>query len=99
MIDPPHLLKGVRNNLLTKDIEINYCMNTGKDKKEYASWDVIQNCYFMDNPDGIHSMMRKITDQHIIPHRIKKMRVKNAAEVFSKTMAAFIFHHIKVTCK
>ncbi|XP_037292199.1 uncharacterized protein LOC115454781 [Manduca sexta] len=33
-------------------------------------------------------LLHKLNDEHVIPEKIKKMKVKNATRVFSKTMAA-----------
>ncbi|XP_039302727.1 uncharacterized protein LOC105207257 isoform X2 [Solenopsis invicta] len=38
--DPPHLLKGICNNLLLKNLEIN-ATNSGKKERQFASWDII----------------------------------------------------------
>lgn len=64
--DPPHLLKGLRNNFLNKDIKM-----LGKISK----WSDIVEVY---NTDCSHAQMRllhKLNDEHVIPEKIKKMKV------------------------
>ena len=78
LYDFPHLLKGVRNSLLTKNLH--FCQD-GKDK--VASWSHIQQLYESDKRRGFHSIFTKLTDEHVIPNRIRKMRVKNCSQVFS----------------
>jgi len=43
LYDPPHLIKGVRNNFLTKDIVIksNNC-------QRIASWDIVKTAWIID---------------------------------------------------
>ncbi|KAJ2937540.1 hypothetical protein O0L34_g19047 [Tuta absoluta] len=79
IFDPPHLLKGLRNNFLNKNIKMD-----GKISK----WSDIVEVY---NTDCSHAQMRllhKLNDEHVIPEKIKKMKVKNCARVLSKTVAA-----------
>jgi len=40
--------------------------------------------------------MPKITAEHVIRSKIKKKKVKNAAQVLSMTMGGFIHHHTKL---
>lgn len=47
MYDPPHLIKGIRNNLLTKLLK--YIDRISRQTK-YARWEVIQKLYDM-NPE------------------------------------------------
>lgn len=87
VFDPPHLLKGLRNNLLTKDLEITREDNT----KEYASWSHIEMAYDVDiHACTYNRAMPKLTDQHVKPSKIRKMKVKHAAQVFSRTMSVFL---------
>lgn len=79
--DPPHLLKGVRNNFLTKDI-----MYEGKK----ASWSDILYIYDLDSKGGHTKAMPKLTAQHVNPQQINKMKVKTAAQVLSARTAAML---------
>lgn len=89
LYDPPHLLKGIRNNLLTKDLAIN-CQN-GVPDDQVATWDVIKTVWLMDKKiNKIRPQLKKLTKAHVIEDKIKKMRVKHAAQVFSGTVAGCI---------
>jgi len=44
----------------------------------------------------MYRLMPKITAEHIIKGKIKKKRVKNAAQILSMTMGGFIHHHTKL---
>lgn len=83
LYDPPHLIKGIRNNLITKNLVYQI---DGQEKT--AKWDHVQDLY-KENPSykGIR-LMPKLTDRHIIPNKISKMKVKCATQVFSRTVAA-----------
>lgn len=87
--DPPHLMKGVRNNMLTKDLEIN--ISSTSKIRQFASWTTIELAYKIDiNINSFHRMLPKITEEHVIPQKIKKMRVKNATQIFSSTLSSYI---------
>ncbi|CAH2096251.1 unnamed protein product [Euphydryas editha] len=79
--DPPHLLKGVRNNFLTKDI-----IYEGKK----ASWSDILYIYDLDSKGGHTKAMPKLTAQHVNPKQMDKMKVKTAAQVLSARTAAML---------
>lgn len=92
--DPPHLLKGTRNNLLTKNLT-HYVserwngsdgvstddINT-KDKLA-ASWDDIVYVY-EESLKGSCRMLPKITPEHISPSK-RKLRVSVASQIFSRS--------------
>lgn len=69
--DPPHLLKGISNNFLTKNI----LYKNKKEKTCVAKWQHIINAYIIDNPCGRLRLMKNLTDQHVYPAKIKKMKV------------------------
>ncbi|XP_047994897.1 uncharacterized protein LOC125233078 [Leguminivora glycinivorella] len=77
--DPPHLIKGVRNNFLTKHIIMD-----GKVSK----WQDLVDVYRTDCRHAQARLLHKLNDEHILPEKIKKMKVKNCVRVFSQTMAA-----------
>ncbi|XP_066581949.1 uncharacterized protein [Prorops nasuta] len=95
--DPPHLIKSVRNNLLTKHLELNYKMKDSSNTREIAKWDIIHLAYNIDADNCIHRLMPKITKEHIEKKKINKMRVKHAVQTLSKTMGNFILHHTRIT--
>lgn len=83
LYDPPHLLKGIRNNLLSKNLEFEM-----EGKKKIAKWHHLE-LFHAENPGykGIR-LVPKLTDAHIIPQKIGKMKVKYASQVFSATVAS-----------
>lgn len=93
LYDPPHLIKSIRNNLLNNDLEFD-CVK-GEERK-CASWEIIEQAYHMDLTHSVHRLMPKITAEHIIKNKVKKKKVKNAIQVLSMTMGAFIHHHTKL---
>ncbi|KAL1492252.1 hypothetical protein ABEB36_012729 [Hypothenemus hampei] len=96
LYDPPHLIKGIRNNLLTKNLEVNYKSIKQGENREIASWDIIERAYKIDTTDTFNRLMPKITEEHIIKRKIKKMRVKHAVQTLSRSMSVFINHHTKI---
>ncbi|RVE45426.1 hypothetical protein evm_009944 [Chilo suppressalis] len=84
LYDPPHLLKGIRNNLINKNLKY-----VNEDKKIcVAKWEHLRLLH-AENPayKGIR-LIPKLTDQHIIPEKMGKMRVKFATQVFSQTVSS-----------
>ncbi|XP_071640307.1 uncharacterized protein [Temnothorax longispinosus] len=64
--DPPHFLKGIRNNLLYKNLEINVT-NSETNERQFATWDVIELAYKMDiNTNTLNRQMPTLTDEHVI---------------------------------
>lgn len=88
LYDYVHLQKGVRNNLLTKDLLIDkYKTN----EKCYACWKDIQQVYEMDKQSFLRQrQMPKLTRKHVIPELIPKMKVKYATQILSHTVANFM---------
>lgn len=87
--DYVHLQKGIRNNLLTKDLLIN--KNVKKDSEQFASWDDIITIYEMDKYSFLKQrQMPKLNDKHIFLNMIPKMKVKYATQVISHTVANFM---------
>lgn len=83
LYDFPHLLKGVRNNLLVKDLHF---VQDGIEK--VARWKHIQQFYLSDKAEHELRLCPKLTDFHVIPETIKKMKVACASQVFSQRVAA-----------
>lgn len=89
--DPPHLIKVLRNNLMTKDLEHcitgrwNINLRSGQDrgngKKRMASWDHVESFYSWSSKSST-KLLRKITPEHINPQKLK-MKVSVATQVFS----------------
>ncbi|KAJ2945275.1 hypothetical protein O0L34_g9353 [Tuta absoluta] len=79
--DPPHLLKGIRNNLLTKDMS--FC-------GDMVRWNDIVEVYKADCQIGDVRLLNKLNDEHIQPTSSQKMKVKNCTQVLSERMAAML---------
>lgn len=95
LYDCPHLIKGVRNNLLTKDLLLNK-----KNTTSVASWDVVKTAWLMDRTmNSIRPQLKKLTEEHILEKKIKKMRVKYATQVLSGTVASYIETLARSKCK
>lgn len=101
MFDPIHAVKCARNNLLNKDLELDYIeadknINTNENvERKYASWDHVQMAYDIDqNGHALYKCMPKLTDAHIRPFKMKKMKVSCCTEAESETMSQFICHAI-----
>ncbi|KAI4463288.1 cramped protein [Holotrichia oblita] len=82
--DPPHLLKGIRNNLFD-----NKCIFKWRNNKtETASWQDIRLLYELEEADQDFKMCNKLTDVHV--NNSKKMKVSIAAQVLSQRVAALM---------
>ncbi|XP_048487611.1 uncharacterized protein LOC105392797 isoform X2 [Plutella xylostella] len=81
IFDPPHLIKGIRNNFLNKDMMF---------KGNIARWSDIVEVYKNDCHVGEIRMLHKLTDEHVIPDKIRKMKVKNCTQVLSERTAAML---------
>lgn len=59
--------------------------------KQYASWKDIETIFEIDTNSTLKQrQVPKLTQKHIDPKLIPKMRVKYASQVFSKSVANFI---------
>lgn len=83
LFDPPHLMKGIRNNLLTKNLI--FVING---KKMTAKWEHVVRLYEYDKGKDESRLLPKLTDLHIIPGKIRKMKVKYCTQVFSQKVHA-----------
>lgn len=81
--DVPHLMKCIRNNLLTK--KLSYTI--GNDTK-YAKWSHLEDLYKIDSAVPDCKMLPRLTDQHIVRDKIAKMKVKYATQVFSQRVSS-----------
>lgn len=87
IFDVPHLIKGIRNNLITKDL-VYKSNNTVKTVK----WEYFQKVYAADKSYGELRLLDKLTEEHINPDKINKMRVKSATQIFSHSVAVATEH-------
>ena len=83
LYDVPHLLKGLRNNLLQYNATF-----TLNGEKLTASWADIERVYELDVGKDDTKAMKKLTDAHVVKDKIRKMKVKLAAQVFSQSVAS-----------
>ncbi|XP_047034960.1 uncharacterized protein LOC124640998 isoform X2 [Helicoverpa zea] len=83
LFDTPHLLKGVRNNLLEKNAQFT---QNGETKK--AKWEHIEMLLELDEGDDEIRLVNKLTEKHVIKNKIPKMKVKYAAQVFSQRVSS-----------
>lgn len=83
MFDTPHLLKGVRNNLLKKDAKY-----IEENLTKIASWEHIKMLYNEDVGEQELKLVNKLTEFHVMETKIPKMKVKHAAQVFSQRVAS-----------
>ncbi|KAF0749762.1 THAP-type domain-containing protein [Aphis craccivora] len=67
--DVPHLLKCIRNNLLTEDLAYTVDNNT-----KYAKWSHLKDLYHMDSAVPDYNILLRLTDQHIVRDKIGKMK-------------------------
>ncbi|CAI6343489.1 unnamed protein product [Macrosiphum euphorbiae] len=87
IFDPPHLLKCIRNNLMTKDVTFTY-----RGENLTASWSHIKTLYEFDKKNEVNGLrsLPSLKDEHIYPEKMHKMKVKLAAQVFSQRFAAIL---------
>lgn len=82
LFDPPHLLKGIRNNLLTKELRF-----TQEDEVKTAKWIHLKLLLDIDAGEDDLRMCNKLTEAHVLIEKIPKMKVKHAAQVFSQRVS------------
>ncbi|KAH0818544.1 hypothetical protein GEV33_004247 [Tenebrio molitor] len=84
LYDVPHLFKGIRNNLLTKDLHFEE-----NGLKKIARWDHIKQFYMLDKMEDVR-LCPKLTDGHILGDKMKKMKVSAMAQVFSYSVGSLM---------
>ena len=72
LFDPPHLLKCIRNNFLTKDIEIDFAdSNLSKEGGKFGSWDHIVSAYEIDIYSSfLERHVPELTEQHVYAEKV-----------------------------
>lgn len=70
IFDTLHLIKVIRNNLLNKHLR--YTINT---EEKIVKWEYFEMVYRADKSYGELRLLDKITEEHINPEKINKMRV------------------------
>jgi len=84
LFDPPHLLKGIRNNLLTKNVSFHI------NGEKLASWCDIIKLYEFDSGVQDVKMLPRHTKENVMQNEIRKMSVRNAAEIFSQRVSSIM---------
>lgn len=84
MYDIPHLMKSIRNNLLTGNII------TANDGEKKICFDDFRETYKIDSCSKTTRAMCKIDQRHLNPNPWQKMSCKLALQVFSNTVSAAI---------
>ncbi|CAG9783931.1 unnamed protein product [Diatraea saccharalis] len=87
LYDTPHLIKGIRNNLLNKDLY--YTVNN---QTKTIKWEYFVQIYHADKAQGELRLLNKLTEEHINKAKINKMRVKSATQLFSHSVAVVTSH-------
>ncbi|XP_045535436.1 uncharacterized protein LOC106716651 [Papilio machaon] len=82
LYDTPHLLKGVRNNLLRKNARFSDI------QEKVAKWDHIKMLFEKDVGEHEIRFVNKLTEYHVFENKIPKMKVKYAAQVFSQRVSS-----------
>lgn len=85
LYDVPHLLKGIRNNLVEKDL-----IWINGDQVNRARWSDIITAYEIDSSSNFIRCMPRISDMHVVKRKMKKMKVSHATQVMSHSVAAAI---------
>lgn len=80
MFDPRHLIKSVRNNLMRYNIFY---------EDKVASWGPIE-CFYNSDKTKPLRMAPKLTNSHVHPTNVERMRVKFATQVIIETVATGI---------
>lgn len=83
LFDVPHLLKGIRNNLINKNLKY----KDENDVERILKWEYFEIVYNADINRGELRFLHKITKEHIDVKFMKKMKVKTATQLLSHSMA------------
>ena len=82
-----HIIKCIRNNLVTKHLEVDF-RNSEKNSCKYANWDHVITAYEIDiHGNRENRMMPKLTNEHMYEEQLKKMSVSHCFQVFSNMVA------------
>jgi len=83
IFDAPHLLKSLRNNLMNSKVQFHT-------KDGLVCWKDIVDTFEIDKMSQSTRALLKITTKHMYPNSFQKMKVKYAAQIFSKTVSATV---------
>lgn len=85
IFDVPHIIKAMRNMLMTYDFYVN---------SKKISWKYIKDFYELDQKFPVKAA-HKLTDSHIYPTSFQKMKVKLATQVFSYSVYVGMTFYIR----
>jgi hypothetical protein len=80
LLDFPHLLKGVRNNILNYDVKFSW-----RNRDEIALWVHIEQLYDLDNDDDDCRMLHRPTEEHVRKEKKKNENEKCCASLVSQS--------------
>lgn len=86
----PHMIKNIRNALLTKYLEINFDDRKPENEREFASWDHIIVAFEIYMYGRKERAINHITNDHIYEDKIRRMSVKHAVQVFGGRFGDFV---------
>lgn len=90
--DASHLVKGCRNNLLTKNLTHFISQDDIiSEEKKIASWTDVKDFYKYYQKSS-SQLLTKITDEHIRPQQLK-MKTSLATQIFSNTFGSTIINY------
>lgn len=84
LYDVPHLFKGIRNNMLTKNLHFEE-----NGIKKVAEWDHVEQFYNLDASEE-NRICPKLTEQHALRSRINKMKVSCCSQIFSHQVGSLM---------
>lgn len=84
LYDVPHLFKGLRNNLLEKNLHFKM-----GNKEMVAKWEHVVTLYNLDASIE-DQLCFKLTDKHVLKERINKMKVSYCTQVFSHQVGSLM---------
>jgi hypothetical protein len=87
LYDTPHIIKGLRNNLISKDM-----FYISDNVKKIIKWDYFQMVYAADKSYGELRLLDKLTEEHVNKDKINKMRVKTATQLLRHSVAVVTEH-------
>lgn len=97
LFDAPHMTKGIRNNLLNKNLKF-VAEVEGKQVNMMARWEDIQTSYILhkyapkdvSKDDNKKEKKWKLSSAHVYENEMSKMKVKIASEVLSNTVSEYL---------
>lgn len=87
--DVPHLIKSIRNNLLSKNLKY---IDPNDKKEKIIKWEYFIKLYQSDTSYGELKILRKFTEEHVIHYKINKIKVKLATKLFSHSVTVSVKH-------